>query len=63
MALTELMFFSSIPIKVTMNEYIELTKIYSSPNSKMFVNGLLDRLVADLKEENKIIKTGRGLID
>lgn len=63
MALTELMFFPSIPIKVTMNEYIELTKIYSSPNSKMFVNGLLDRLVADLKEENKIIKTGRGLID
>ncbi len=63
MALTELMYFSSIPIKVTMNEYIELTKIYSSPNSKMFVNGLLDRLVADLKEENKIVKTGRGLID
>ncbi len=63
MALCELTEFNSIPIKVTMNEYIELTKIYSSPNSKMFVNGVLDRLVTDLKAAGQITKTGRGLME
>lgn len=63
MAICELTEFNSIPVKVTMNEYIELTKIYSSPNSKMFVNGLLDRLVNDLKAAGKIVKTGRGLME
>lgn len=63
MAICELTEIKTIPVKVTMNEYIELTKIYSSPNSKVFVNGLLDRLVNDLKEAGKINKTGRGLLE
>jgi len=63
MAITELIQFPEIPIKVTMNEYIELSKIYSTPKSKVFINGILDNLVIQLKEEKKIRKTGRGLID
>jgi transcription antitermination protein NusB len=62
MALTEVMQLKNIPVKVSINEYIDLSKIYSTPNSKVFVNGVLDKVVADLKQENKIIKTGRGLI-
>jgi N utilization substance protein B len=62
MALTELIQFPMIPIKVTMNEYIEMSKIFSTPKSKLFINGLLDKLVDDLKEEKKIRKKGRGLI-
>jgi transcription antitermination protein NusB len=61
MALVELMQFPSIPVKVTMNEYIELSKLFSTPKSKMFINGLLDKLVEDLKKEKKIRKKGRGL--
>ena len=63
MALAELIEFPSIPIKVTLNEYIELAKMYSTPKSKIFVNGILDKLILDLKSENKIKKTGRGLLD
>ena len=62
MALTELIQFSQIPVKVTMNEYIELSKQFSSQKSKLFINGILDKLVTDLTEEKKIHKTGRGLI-
>jgi len=62
MALTELIFFSQIPVKVTLNEYIELSKQFSSQKSKSFINGILDRLVADLLAENKIKKRGRGLM-
>jgi len=62
MALTELMHFPSIPIKVTMNEYIELSKLFSTPKSKLFINGLLDKLTEELKEAKKIKKKGRGLI-
>jgi len=62
MALVELMQFPSIPVKVTMNEYIELSKLFSTPKSKMFINGLLDKLVEDLKKEKKIKKKGRGLL-
>ena len=62
MALTELMQFPAIPVNVTMNEYIEMSKIFSTPKSKMFINGLLDKLVEDLKGEKKIRKKGRGLI-
>jgi len=62
MALTELMHFSQIPIKVTMNEYIEISKRFSSQKSKLFINGILDKLVTDLQEEKKIVKTGRGLM-
>lgn len=62
MALTELTHFSQIPVKVTMNEYIEISKQFSSHKSKLFINGILDKLVSDLTGENKIRKTGRGLM-
>jgi N utilization substance protein B len=63
MAICELTEIKTIPVKVTLNEYIELTKIFSSPSSKAFVNGLLNRLVNEMKVEGKIVKTGRGLLD
>jgi N utilization substance protein B len=61
-AISELIEFPSIPIKVTLNEYIDIARFYSTPKSNEFVNGVLDRIVIDLKKENKIIKTGRGLL-
>lgn len=63
LALTELMEFSSIPVKVTLNEYIELAKYYSTHRSGTFINGVLDRITKDFREQGKIIKTGRGLIE
>jgi N utilization substance protein B len=63
MAICELIHFPAIPVKVTLNEYIELAKWYSSIKSGVFVNGLLDRVVVDLKAQNQIHKTGLGLID
>ena len=63
MALTELVFFSSVPVKVSINEYIELSKNYSTLKSKSFINGILDRLAIDLKQKGEILKTGRGLLD
>jgi len=63
MALVELLEFPSIPIKVSLNEYIELAKMYSTPKSKVFINGILDKLIADLKEKKLIRKTGRGLME
>ncbi len=63
MALTEFTEFHSIPVKVTINEYIEISKFYSTPESRRFVNGMLDRLSNVLKEEGKLVKTGLGLID
>lgn len=63
MALAELMEFPSIPIKVTLNEYIDISKYYSSAKSKVFINGILDKLIADLKENKMIKKTGRGLLE
>jgi len=62
MAITEFMSCPSVPIKVTINEYIELSKDYSTPKSKIFINGLLDKLANELKSAGKIKKTGRGLI-
>lgn len=62
MAITEFMHFSSIPVKVSLNEYIELSKLFSTPKSKIFINGVLDKLLAEFKRENKIKKTGRGLL-
>lgn len=62
-AVTELKNFPSIPIKVTLDEYIEISKTYSSPKSGAFINGVLDKTVKELKETNEIVKTGRGLID
>ena len=63
MALTELMIFPSIPVKVTINEYIEISKSYSSIKSKLFINGILDKLVVKLKEDGRVRKTGRGLLE
>lgn len=63
MAITELLQFQSIPVKVTLNEYIEISKQYSSPKSKIFINGLLDKLIVEFRHEDKIKKTGRGLLD
>lgn len=63
LALSELINFPSIPIKVTLNEYIELSKNFSTPKSKLFINGLLDKIVDKLKAEKRINKTGRGLIE
>lgn len=61
MALCELLEFPSIPIKVTLNEYIEIAKWYSSDKSKVFINGILDRLIVDLHDSGQLVKTGRGL--
>jgi len=63
LALTELLYFKSIPVKVTLNEYIELSKWYSTPKSKVFVNGVLDKLVAELKTNGKLKKMGKGLLE
>jgi transcription antitermination protein NusB len=63
MAVAELINFPSIPVKVTINEYIELSKNYSTPKSKQFVNGILDVIAEQLQEEGVVRKSGRGLID
>lgn len=62
MALAEVLYFPQIPVKVTLNEYIEISKHFSTQKSKQFINGILDKLVADLKEQDLIKKSGRGLI-
>ena len=61
MALAELLHFSSIPTKVTINEYVEVSKMYSTEKSKDFINGILDRLMKQLSESGEIEKAGRGL--
>jgi N utilization substance protein B len=61
-AIAELVAFPSIPTKVSLNEYLEISKFYSTSKSNVFINGVLDKVVMQLKEEKKIIKTGRGLI-
>ncbi|WP_410221016.1 transcription antitermination factor NusB [Pedobacter sp.] len=63
MAICELMNFPSIPVKVTINEYLDLSKDYSTPKSNTFINGILDKILNDLKKNNSIKKVGRGLID
>ncbi|MBO3700376.1 transcription antitermination factor NusB [Roseivirga sp. E12] len=63
MAISEMMNFRNIPVKVTINEYIELSKNYSTPKSKQFVNGILDVISSDLKENGQLKKSGRGLLD
>lgn len=63
MAITELVHFSTIPVKVTMNEYIEIAKEFSTPKSNSFINGILDKILADLKASGKVRKVGRGLIE
>ena len=63
MAITEFQIFNSIPTKVTLNEYIEISKFYSTPKSHTFINGVLDKAIDRLTKENKILKVGRGLIN
>lgn len=62
-AISELKNFPSIPVKVSLDEYIEISKTYSSPKSGAFINGVLDKTVSLLKDSNEIIKTGRGLVE
>ena len=62
LAITEAKEFSSIPLKVTLNEYIEISKYYSTPKSNGFINGVLDKIFEDFKKEGKLKKVGRGLI-
>jgi N utilization substance protein B len=63
MAIAELIVFPNIPVKVSMNEYIELAKNYSTPKSRQFINGILDVIAKELKESGEVKKSGRGLID
>lgn len=62
MAICEFLKFPSIPVKVTINEYLEIAKEYSTPKSSIFINGILDNLVKDYQANNKLIKAGRGLM-
>ena len=61
-AIAELIHFESIPVKVTLDEWIDIAKYYSSPTSSNFVNGVLDKIVAEFKESGRINKSGRGLL-
>ena len=63
MAITELLNFPTIPTKVSLNEYVEISKIYSTPKSKDFINGILDKILAQLLDKDMIHKEGRGLVD
>lgn len=63
MAIAEFECFPYIPVKVTMNEYIEISKYFSTPKSKIFVNGILDKLAKKLTESGKIVKKGIGMLD
>jgi N utilization substance protein B len=62
MAICELLNFPSIPERVTINEYLEIAKEYSTPKSSIFINGILDKLVKEYKKEGKLNKMGRGLL-
>ena len=62
MGLAETVNFPTIPVKVTINEYVELAKFYGTPKSRSFVNGLLDRLVQNMVNEGQIVKEGKGLL-
>jgi N utilization substance protein B len=62
MAICELLSFSSIPEKVTINEFLEIAKEYSTPKSSIFINGILDKLVKEYKAEGRLNKMGRGLL-
>lgn len=62
MALSEFLYFNGIPLKVTMNEYIDISKEYSTPKSNTFINGILDKILIDFNVNKEIRKTGRGLI-
>lgn len=63
MAVCELLHFPTIPVKVTINEFVEISKAYSTENSREFINGVLDRLMKRLKKEGRLVKEGRGLLE
>jgi len=63
MGLTEFLYLEDIPVKVTINEYLEIAKLYSTPQSKDFINGILDGILRDLKDQNKLRKVGRGAVE
>jgi N utilization substance protein B len=63
MAITEFINFTSVPVKVTINEYLEISKEFSTPKSNSFINGILDKILFELKAAGKINKTGRGLME
>ena len=62
MAFCEILNMEDLPVKVTLNEYIEISKYYSTTKSKMFVNGLLDNAINDFKSKNMIKKSAKGLL-
>lgn len=62
LGISEAVAFPSIPLKVTINEFVEISKFYSTQNSKVFVNGILEKVLLGLQKEGKIEKTGRGLV-
>ncbi len=62
MGIAEAVYFPNIPLKVTINEYVELSKYYSTPNSRVFVNGILDKILTAMVENGTIQKSGRGLV-
>ena len=63
MAITEFLYFEDIPPKVSINEAIEISKLYSTPQSGTFINGILDAVLAQLRDEGRLKKSGRGLVD
>jgi N utilization substance protein B len=63
LALCEILYFENVPIKVSINEYIDISKLYSTPKSKDFVNGIVDKIKNELLRDGKIQKAGRGLIN
>ena len=62
MAIAEVLYFPTIPPKVTMNEYIEISKDYSTPKSNIFINGILDKMIKDFEDLGRLNKSGRGLV-
>lgn len=62
MGIAEGIAFPNIPLKVSINEYVEIAKFYSTQNSKVFVNGVLDKVLNALQKDGKIQKSGRGLV-
>jgi N utilization substance protein B len=62
LAITEIIEFQEIPVKVTLNEYIEIAKYYCTSKSSTFVNGILDNIVKEIREKGLFEKTGKGLI-
>lgn len=63
MGIAEAVAFDNIPAKVTINEYVEISKFYSTAESRRFVNGMLDKIAKQLTESGKLVKTGLGLVD